>query len=93
MAFGASALMVGCEPPKNATKPAKKASGAGSTTGGGTEVPAPKGKTETPPEKKPEAAPADKPAEKPAEPAKPEEAPKAEEPKADAPKADEAPKN
>jgi hypothetical protein len=51
MAFGLSALMVGCENPKPPaeTKTLKKADkGAGSTTGGGTEVPAAKGKAETP---------------------------------------------
>ena len=79
MACGLSAMMVGCEPPKSATKPAVKA-GAGSTTGGGAEVPpaAP-------------AAPAGTP-EKPAEPAPKADAPKADAP-AEAPKTDEAPKN
>ena len=80
MAFGLSAMIVGCEPPKPAktdTKTPGKKSGASSTTGGGAEVPAApkKGAEETP------AKPAEETPEKPAEeaPAKGgEEAPKAE---------------
>ena len=80
MAFGLSALMVGCEPSKMGPKPGPKPAIPSSTTGGGTEVPkAPKGSAEMP---------------KAAEPApKVDEAPKTEDaPKADAPKADDAPK-
>ena len=89
VAFGLSIFSMGCDPAKKpATNPVKKVSGPGSTTGGGTEVPAAAagGTTE-----KPEAMPEEKPAEekkaeeKPAEEkteAKPEEKP-AEEKKAD----------
>ena len=69
MAFGMSTLMVGCEPAaKKDTKPnPARATGPGSTTGGGAEVPAAaakgaeeKPKTETPPaaEEKTETPPA-----------------------------------
>ena len=84
VAFGLSIFSIGCDPAKSpatngkpgATGAVKKPTGPGSTTGGGTEVPAAAagGTTETPAEAKPEA---DKPAE-----AAPEEK-KAEEPKAE----------
>lgn len=81
MAMGISTLIVGCEPAaKTGTKPAaKSSSGAGSTTGGGVEVPAaaPKGAAETPKADAPAAEPK---AEAPAVEAKP-EAPAAEEKK------------
>ncbi|WP_010583029.1 hypothetical protein [Schlesneria paludicola] len=85
MAFGLSTVMVGCDAPKGGTKPAPKAAaGAGSTTGGGAEVPAAPsaGTPETP-----------KAPEKPAEAAPKAEEPKIDAPKAEEPKADEAPKN
>ena len=82
MALGLSAVLVGCEPPKAAVKPAPAKSGAGSTMGGGAEVPA-----------KPAAGATEKPAAKADETAKPAEDKPAEAPKADAPKADEAPKD
>ena len=83
MAFGLSAMMVGCDSATKQTKPAPK-SGVGSTTGGGAEVPAAPsaGKAETPvvPAKPAEPAPAVDPAPKvdPAPAADP--TPKAEEP-------------
>lgn len=92
VAFGLSIFSIGCDPAKSpatngkpgATGAVKKPTGPGSTTGGGTEVPAAAagGTTETP-EAKPEETPAEaKPeADKPAE-AAPEEK-KAEEPKAE----------
>ncbi len=63
VAFGLSIFSVGCDPAKKpATKSVKKISGPGSTTGGGTVVPAaPAGGT------------TEKPAAKPAEDKKPEE--------------------
>ena len=83
MALGASAVLVGCEPPKTAVKTPPAKAGAGSTTGGGAEVPT-----------KPAAGEAEKPA-----PPKTDEAPKVDAPKADeaapkteAPKTEEAPK-
>ncbi len=50
VAFGLSAIFVGCDAPKPVTKTPGKSSGAGSTTGGGAEVPAApkKGAVETP---------------------------------------------
>ena len=92
VAFGLSIVSIGCDPAKPATKGVKKPAGPGSTTGGGTEVPAAAaGGTVEKPEAKPEET---KPEEKPAEDkaaekseaekteAKPEEK-KAEEPKAE----------
>ena len=78
VAFGLSIFSQGCDPAKKpATNSVKKVSGPGSTTGGGTEVPAAAkgGITETP-EAKPaeEKKPEDKPAEEKIE-AKPEEKP------------------
>lgn len=88
VAFGLSILSVGCESAKKpATIPVKTSTGPGSTTGGGTEVPAAAtgGVTEKPEEKpatesKPEDKPAEekteaKPEEKPAEEKKPEDKP------------------
>ncbi len=50
VAFGLSAMVVGCDAPKPVTKTPGKSAGAGSTTGGGAEVPAApkKGADETP---------------------------------------------
>jgi hypothetical protein len=50
VAFGLSTMFVGCDAPKPVTKTPGKSSGAGSTTGGGAEVPAApkKGAEETP---------------------------------------------
>ena len=78
---GFALSMAGCEPPKPAVKPAAKSAGAGSTTGGGADVPA------TPP--------SGGAAEAPKSDAKPtEDKPAVEAPKGDeAPKTDEAPKN
>ena len=98
VAFGLSIVSIGCDPAKPATKGVKKPAGPGSTTGGGTEVPAAAaGGTVEKPEAKPEETkPEEKPAEdkaveaKPAEEkteAKPEEKP-AEEKKAEEPKAE-----
>lgn len=80
--FTLSVAMVGCEPTKTATKPAGKTatSGAGSTTGGGTEVPS--------------AAPSSGAAESPKSEAKPtEDKPVEEKPAGDAPKTEDAPKD
>lgn len=58
MAFGLSAIMVGCEPASKGTKPKGKAAGVGSTTGGGAEVPSSpsSGKAETPKSDPPQSA-------------------------------------
>ena len=67
VAFGLSTMFVGCDAPKPVVKGPAKTGGAGSTTGGGAEVPAApkKGADETPakateeaPEKAAEEAPA-----------------------------------
>ena len=76
MALGLSAVLVGCEPPKQATKAPAAKSGAGSTTGGGAEVPA-----------KPAAGEKEKPAEAPKADEAKADAPKGDK-KTDAPKAD-----
>ena len=81
VAFGLSIFSLGCDPAKKpATNPVKKVSGPGSTTGGGTEVPAAAkgGITETP-----EAKPEEKPAEEKKSEDKPAEEKPAEEKKAD----------
>ncbi len=72
LAFGLSIFSIGCDPAKPATQKVKpKPAGSGSTTGGGTEVPAAAaGGTTEKPEAKPEET-------------KPEEKPAAEEPKAE----------
>ena len=74
--FGLSAMFVGCDAPKakTGTKTPGKSAGAGSTTGGGAEVPAaPKKGDEETPAKGTEEAPSKAAEEKPAE-----DAPKAE---------------
>lgn len=92
VAFGLSVFNVGCDPAKKpATNSVKKLTGPGSTTGGGTVVPAaPAGGTTETPNAKPEekAAEDKKPEDTPAD-AKPEE--KAEDKKPEEKKADEAP--
>ena len=76
VAFGLSAMFVGCDAPKPVTKTPGKSSGAGSTTGGGAEVPAaPKKGAEETPAKATEEAPAKAAEETPAKAG--EEAPKA----------------
>lgn len=98
VAFGLSIVSIGCDPAKPATQKVKPKPGSGSTTGGGTEVPAAAagGTTEKPEAKPEETKPEEKPAEEksveatPAEEkteAKPEEKP-AEEKKAEEPKAE-----
>lgn len=61
VAFGLSIFSMGCDPAKKpATNPVKKVTGPGSTTGGGTEVPAAAaGGTTEKPEAKPEVKPAE----------------------------------